>query len=104
VIPELKPYQKLQDFWKRTKSDITYRPTTEETVSAIEHEYSIYLPAQFREYLLESCPFGGDLDDSYTDWWSLERMKSVAEGYEGWEKRLKNNDVLEWDQRPLCCE
>jgi len=96
VATELKPYQKLQDFWRRTKSDITYRPTSEDAVSAIEHEYSIYLPAQFREYLLKSCPFGSGLDDSYTDWWSLERISSVAEEYKGWEKRLKNNDVLEY--------
>jgi hypothetical protein len=78
----LKPYQRLQHYWADTNAGVPTVTLDESDATTLEAKYGIRLPAEFREYLLRSCP--GDetaMDNNGTDWWPLGRIKTVAEEY-----------------------
>jgi hypothetical protein len=53
-------------------------------VDALERRCSVRLPEDFRDYLLHRAPIVEDIwDDQHTAWWSLGRVKSVAEDFDG---------------------
>ncbi len=56
----------------------------EPEVSSLEAHYAVFLPADFRAYLLHACSTiddGGQMDD-YNAWWGLERIRSVLEEFD----------------------
>lgn len=78
----MKPYQKLQRFWIDTNAHVPTVTLDERDVAILEAKYRIRLPADFREYLLQSCPRDDTaMDNNGTDWWPITRIKTVAEEY-----------------------
>jgi len=79
----MKPYEKLQRYWRETAAGMETIESSCSQVAALENRYGIRLPEDFRDYLLHSCPkdeFSNcDLD---TFWWSFDRIKNIPEEYE----------------------
>ena len=77
----LKPYQKLQRYWRDTKAGISTVQLNPESVADLEKRYDIRLPDDFRDYLLHSCPKDGSAYDYETTWWELDRLKNIPDEY-----------------------
>jgi hypothetical protein len=76
----MKPYEKLQRYWRETDADMGEIETSCPQVEALEKRYGICLPEDFRDYLLHSCPKDefSNWDDG-TSWWSFDRIKNIPE-------------------------
>ncbi len=91
--PREKPYQRLQRFWQETRdpkddprssfrTPSTFRAgNTEAAVAALEFKYQITIPTDFRDYLLHGMPLGENWDSWGTNWWWLDRIRSVREEF-----------------------
>src|SRR5215472_15928839 len=78
----LKPYQKLQSYWRGTKAKVGIVELNHESVASLEQRYSIQLPDDFRDYLLHSCPKDDFGYDKETTWWPRDRLKNIPDEYE----------------------
>lgn len=76
------PHQKLVQYWADTESDVRVNATPEADIAALEAKYGVQLPPEFKAYLLEACPRADQVDQNCTEWWSLERIKSIPAEYE----------------------
>jgi hypothetical protein len=77
----LKPYEKLQRYWRDTKAGISTVQLNAESVADLEKRYDIRLPGDFRDYLLQSCPKDGSAYDYEMTWWELDRLKNIPDEY-----------------------
>jgi len=50
-------------------------------VRELELRYAVTLPADFKDYLLNSCPAEDACDVETTTWWAVGSMKTVPEDY-----------------------
>lgn len=90
----MKPYERLQQFWKLSDAQIAASGVSEMEVQGLEQRYGIRLPDDFREYMLHACPrIDGDGDDDATTWWHLDRIKNIPDEYD---HRI-GNDVIARD-------
>jgi hypothetical protein len=87
----MKPYEKLRKYWDSTGSRIPTATRDESEIAALEVRYGVRLPADFREYLLLSCPpANGNMDEPGVLWWSLSEIKNIPDEYQ---HELKNPPV-----------
>lgn len=77
-----RPFERLQGYWLDTGSNVQTTTVSEAVVAGLEEKYSVSLPYDFREYLLQSCPVNDNWDQEGTCWWWLDRIKSIPEEYE----------------------
>jgi SMI1 / KNR4 family (SUKH-1) len=78
---DLKPFERLQAYWLDTGANVQTTTLNEATVAELEHKYDVRLPADFREYLLQSCPSNENWDQGGAFWWPLARIKNIPEEY-----------------------
>ncbi len=73
--------EKLNQFWARTGAEVVVALNDESEVVAFEARWGLKLPSDFRDYLRFACPEDVNfiLDEPYTDWWPLSRIKTIAE-------------------------
>jgi hypothetical protein len=57
----------------------TPSPQAERTVAALEERYGIRIPADFRNYLLHVAPLQDVMDGEMTNWFSLDRVRSIPD-------------------------
>jgi len=57
-------------------------PTPLSRVEALERQYGVSLPTDFKDYLLTCCPVGESWDRQNTFWWPFDRIKSIPEEYQ----------------------
>jgi hypothetical protein len=76
------PHLILKAWWSMTGTDVALRGTPESAISAIEARYSLSIPHDFRQYLKESSPVGENWDDEDGNWWPVERLQNIPDGYE----------------------
>ena len=79
----MKPYEKLQRYWRETNSEIGTVETSQPQVEALEARYSLRLPKDFKDYLLHSSPKDEMAGlDWPTSWWHFDRLRNIPEEYE----------------------
>lgn len=77
------PHLRLVDWWKTTSSGIATAESDPARIVSLEQHYGITLPATFRSYLLLSAPQNDpSWDNELTNWWPVDRLKSIADEYE----------------------
>ena len=79
----MKPYEKLQQYWNLSSAEVSENGATEADVAALEQRYDVRLPADFRDYLVHSCPKDETAGvDWPTSWWQLDRIRNIPDEYE----------------------
>ena len=83
MTSKLKPYQKLQRYWRDTEARVSTVRLSAQAIDDLERKYGIDLPDDFADYLLHSCPEDDfAVDNNMTSWWPLDRIKSIPEEYQ----------------------
>jgi hypothetical protein len=77
----VKPYEKLQRYWAGGETGIHTAAGSEQAVDGLEWKYGVRLPREFRAYLIYSCPADDGLDQDFTSWWSVDRIKNIVDEY-----------------------
>lgn len=72
----------LQGWWSKTNVDIITRPASQLELTELEKHYDITLPLDFRDYLAQGAPVAQNWDAEDGNWWPLEQIRSVSEGYD----------------------
>src|SRR5882672_10404435 len=75
------PHLKLQRWWSEKSSSVATTATPPSAVENLERRYAIYLPDDFKKYLLTSCPEKEFWDKQNTTWWQFDRIRNVSEEY-----------------------
>jgi hypothetical protein len=92
-VPALEPHLRLQRFWSNTR-DPNEDPSSsfrtpvpfpagypEQQVLALEGNYGVTLPSEFRKYLLLAAPLAENWDTNSTNWWPLDRIRSITDEF-----------------------
>lgn len=78
----MKAYEKLQKYWASSNSKVLSGTHSEVAVAALEAQYEIRIPDDFREYLLNCCPqLECDMDKSLFVWWQFDRIRNIPDEY-----------------------
>ena len=77
----MKPYQKLECYWKEKNANVSTIEISESVVKTFEEKNTLIFPNDFREYLLRCCPKDDFCYDRETTWWPFGRLKSILEEY-----------------------
>jgi hypothetical protein len=81
----LKPYEKLQRYWRETDAEVETIELSQSQVQVLETRYGIFFPEDFKDYLMRSCPKDDfAVDNRVTAWWPWGRIKSIPDERDYW--------------------
>ena len=78
----MKPYEKLQRYWRDTNAGVDTVALSEQQLEGLERKYRVRLPDDFRDYLRYSCPGNENWDDNLICWWPLDRIKNIVDEFQ----------------------
>lgn len=73
--------QQLRSSWARTEAGINTETIPNERIAALESNYGILLPDDFREFLSLSSPVGEAIDNEMVNWWSFDQIKNIPDEF-----------------------
>lgn len=77
----MRAYERLQQWWTDTSKKVSLELPSASDVEELERRYTLTLPEDFRDYLLNSCPTHDAWDAENSTWWDFGRIKNITEEY-----------------------
>jgi len=78
----MEPHAALSQWWRATGEAPARAFQAERKVRALESDYGVALPEDFRAYLTKAAPAADFCDDNDVNWWSPGRITNLPDEYE----------------------